>query len=39
MLSRHQFLRELEKLGQSGVTKARVTNQALVVSSPWSGVT
>ena len=25
-------------LGQSDVTKARVIDQALVVSSPWSGV-
>jgi hypothetical protein len=39
MLSRHRFLREQEWLGQSDVTKARMIDQALVVSSPWSGVT
>ena len=32
MLSRRRFLRDPERLGQSDVTKARVTNQALVVS-------
>ena len=39
MLSKRRFLREPDRLGQSDVTKARMTNQALVVSSPWSGVT
>jgi len=39
MLSKHRSFGSGLKLGQSDVTKARMIDQALVVSSPWSGVT